>query len=143
MEIDVKDYLSNEQMQQIAKKVFTEKMEEQVEVYLNNQYISVRENVFREVTEYYVTKLRPQYEEYVLDRCMRELDFQDKEGDTDIRDRIRWKLSTVVEEIITENKEQIKSNVKESIIKYCNIDVLADFVSKFVKKIDWKELFAE
>ena len=143
MEVDIKEYLSEEQMQEIARTVFTKKLEERYEEYLNNPYISVREDVFREVTERYVAKLTPEYEKYVLDRCMKELNFQDKEGDTDVRSRIEWKLSSVVEEIINENKEQIKSNVKEDVIKYCKIDVLADLASKFIKKLDWKEVFKD
>jgi len=144
MEIRVEDYLSQSQMEDIAKKIFVDKIEKMIEHMIkeNGIYHFIQDRIFSLIVDRYVEKLTPKYEQQVLDKCVSEINSYDN-GDNSLNNHIKWKLEDVVKEIINEHKEEIKLSGKENVLKMCNADVLISLITDVAKKMNLKEMVIE
>lgn len=142
MELDINKYLTEQQMEEIARKIFTEKLEKSIEDMINRKEQwgrGVFNDVYGKLVEKYAQKINQQYEAKIEKAIQEEIN-RTKSYDPDYSDTfyetIHKELHEYAKKIIADKNEELSPIVYDKILSACDDLLFSRIISDLMYKLN-------
>jgi hypothetical protein len=150
-DIDIFKYLPEAQQKEIAEKVFTERMNAEVDriidarhgsgtVPLGNPCGKIVDHVMHKMCEAYTAKMVPEFQDRILELAKAEIEGTNADNKDDSRTliltAINWELQTIARELIKEHKVELGQAIYAKILSSVNEMMLNAFCADIVKTLN-------
>lgn len=140
MDINIEKYLTEDEMKNIAERIYTERINAEVDRIIEARTAgNLVEMIFSQIVTSSVTNLSDKFKDNLLSLCESEIArsvSNNKNYDDTLRNDIRYSLQTVSKTVINENIDNIKLVVYDKILECSNEMVAMSFIGDIIRSLD-------
>ena len=144
MNSELLTYLSDEEKKKIAERVYEEELRRLFQEDVAKRIPDIFHDlptVYHRVLNQYIQEMQLSHEEFIpamnklIEKELNAFISEDDDMNT-IAHHIRWRLQILSEEVIQENKDELKPIIRDKVFRCCNETLLIAFLSDIVRKMN-------